>query len=190
MNDSGDDADAGDREADASTGGPADASGPIDAADVAAADGVTGIFARESPYLDRYVQIGVASGRVLSVSFPEVPDEEAAEDHDLLDRIFDYLDGVEEDDFSDVEVALTVPTDQRRVLERVRRIPYGDQIDVETLARMTSGVDHTDEDDLNVVRTALDRNPAPLVIPDHRVRDGPSAAPPPVEQKLRSLEGL
>jgi len=153
-------------------------------------DEVAGIFARESSYLDRYVQVGVASGRVLSVSFPEQPDEEAASDHDLLDRIFDYLDGVTDDEFEDVEVALTVPTVQRRVLERVRGIPYGDQIDVETLARMTSEIDHTDEDDLNVVRTALDENPAPLLIPDHRVRDGPSAAPPAVEQKLRSLEEL
>ncbi|USZ69104.1 MGMT family protein [Halorussus salilacus] len=150
---------------------------------------VAGIFARESPYLGRHVQIGVASGRVVSVSFPDSPDDEAADDHDLLDRIFDYLGGVE-DDFSDVAVALTVPTVHRRVLERVREIPYGEQINVETLARMTSGVDHTDEDDLNDVRTALDENPAPLLIPDHRVRDGPSAAPPSVEQKLRSLEEL
>ena len=153
-------------------------------------DGVTGIFARESTYLDRHVQLGIASGRVLSVSFPETPDEEARPDHDLLDRAFDYLDGVSEENFGDVAVALTVPTDQRRVLERVREIPYGDEIDVETLARMTSGLDHTDDEDLNVVRTALAENPAPLVIPDHRVRDGPSAAPPAVEQKLRSLEGL
>ncbi|UPV99151.1 MGMT family protein [Halorussus gelatinilyticus] len=156
----------------------------------AGGDGITGIFARESSYLERYVQLGVASGRVLSVSFPDVPDEEAGEDHDLLDRIFDYLDGIDDEDFSDVEIALTVPTDQRRVLERVRGIPYGDQINVETLARMTSDIDHTDEEDLNLVRTALDENPAPLLIPDHRVRDGPSAAPAAVEQKLRSLEGL
>ncbi|WP_158057815.1 MGMT family protein [Halorussus halophilus] len=152
-------------------------------------DDVAGIFARESPYLERYVQLGIASGRVLSVSFPDAPDEDAEVDHELLDRIFDYLSGVE-DDFSDVEIALTVPTDQRRALDRVREIPYGDQINVETLARMTSGIDHTDEDDLNTVRTALDQNPAPLLIPDHRVRDGPSAAPPAIEQKLRSLEGL
>ncbi|WP_132059649.1 MGMT family protein [Halorussus amylolyticus] len=152
-------------------------------------DEVAGIYARESPYLGRYVQLGIASGRVLSVSFPENADEDAVPDHDLLDRIFDYLGGVE-DDFTDVTVALTVPTGQRDVLERVREIPYGEQINVETLARMTSGIDHTDEDDLNVVRTALDENPAPLLIPDHRVRDGPSAAPPSVEQKLRSVEEL
>jgi methylated-DNA-[protein]-cysteine S-methyltransferase len=40
------------------------------------------------------------------------------------------------------------------------------------------------------VREALAANPVPLLIPDHRVRDGPSGAPPPVEQKLRAVEGL
>lgn len=149
-----------------------------------------GIYARESPYLDRHVQLGIASGRVLSVSFPEVPDDDAEADHPVLDRVFEYLDGLEEVDFDDVEVALTVPTDQRAVLEQVRQIPYGDQVGVETLARMTPDLDHEDDHDVIVVRTALDENPAPLLIPDHRVRDGPSAAPPAVEQKLRSLEEL
>lgn len=149
-----------------------------------------GIYARESPYLERYVQIGAASGRVLSVSFPEIPDDDAEDDHPVLERIFEYLDGLEEITFEDVQVAMTMPTDQRAVLESVQGIPYGDQVTVETLARMTSGLDHEDDDDIILVRTALDENPAPLLIPDHRVRDGPSAAPPDVEQKLRSLEGL
>ncbi|MDF9745668.1 MGMT family protein [Natrinema salsiterrestre] len=149
-----------------------------------------GIYARESQYLDRYVQLGAASGRVLSVSFPEIPDDNAEDEHAVLDRIFEYLDGLEEITFDDVTVAMTMPTDQRAVLEGVQDVPYGDQVTVETLARMTSGLDHTDEDDIILVRTALDENPAPLLIPDHRVRDGPSAAPPDVEQKLRSLEGL
>ena len=149
-----------------------------------------GIYARESPYLDRYVQVGAASGRVLRVTFPENPDADAEEAHPVLDRIFEYLEGLEEVTFEDVQVALTVPTDQRAVLEQVRQIPYGDQVSVETLARMTPDLDHEDEDDLILVRTALDENPAPILIPDHRVRDGPSAAPPAVEQKLRSLEEL
>jgi methylated-DNA-[protein]-cysteine S-methyltransferase len=149
-----------------------------------------GIYARESPYLDRYVQLGAASGRILSVSFPEIPDDDAEDDHPVLDRIFEYLDGLEPVDFDDVQVAMTMPTDQRAVLESVREIPYGDQVSVETLARMTSGLDHEDDDDIILVRTALDENPAPLLVPDHRVRDGPSAAPPDVEQKLRSLEEL
>jgi methylated-DNA-[protein]-cysteine S-methyltransferase len=148
-----------------------------------------GIYARESQYLDRYVQLGAASGRVLSVSFPEVPDD-AVEEHPVLDRIFEYLDGLEPITFDEVQVAMTMPTDQRAVLESVREVPYGDQVSVETLARMTAGLDHEAEDDLVLVRTALDGNPAPLLVPDHRVRDGPSAAPPDVEQRLRSLEGL
>jgi methylated-DNA-[protein]-cysteine S-methyltransferase len=186
MEDTRDDPDAEADERDDSGGG----SDSVASRSVASADEIAGIFTRESPYLGRNVQLGIASGRVLSVSFPETPDEEAQPDHDLLDRIEKYLEGVAEDEFGDVTVALTVPTDHRTVLERVRQIPYGDQIDVETLTRMTSGLDHTDEDDLNAVRTALDQNPAPLLIPDHRVRDGPSAAPATVEQKLRSLEGL
>lgn len=150
---------------------------------------VAGIYARESPYLERYVQIGVASGRVVSVSFPDVPDEDAEPDHEILDDIFAYLEG-KKVDFSKTAVALTVPTDQRTVLETVRKVPYGDQVTVEALTRMTGDLDPADEDDLQLVRTALDANPAPILIPDHRVRDGPSAAPPAIEQKLRSVEGL
>jgi methylated-DNA-[protein]-cysteine S-methyltransferase len=148
-----------------------------------------GIFARESSHLDRYVQFGAAQGRVLSVTFPNAPDDEALSDHELLDRSDRYLDGVE-DDFADVTVALTVPTDQRDVLEQVREVPHGEQVSVEQLARMTAGLDAEDDGDLQTVRTALANNPAPLVVGDHRVRDGPSAAPPEVTTRLRSLERL
>lgn len=149
----------------------------------------TGIYARESPYLERYVQFGVAGGRVLSVSFPETPDPGAETENPLLDRIEAYLEGSKED-FEDVEVAMTMPTDRRDVLEALRGVPYGESITVETLVRMTSGLDHETEDDRRLVRTALLENPAPLFVPDHRVSDGPSAAPPAVEQRLRAIEGL
>jgi methylated-DNA-[protein]-cysteine S-methyltransferase len=148
-----------------------------------------GIYARESSYLDRYVQVGEAQGRVLSLSFPNAPDDEAATDHELLDRIEEYLTGAE-DDFADVTVALTVPTDRRAVLETVREVPYGEQVSVTQLVRMTPEGDPDDEEDVRTARSALADNPAPLLIPDHRVRDGPSAAPAEVEQRLRSLEGL
>jgi methylated-DNA-[protein]-cysteine S-methyltransferase len=148
-----------------------------------------GIYARESTYLDRYVQLGHASGKLLSVSFPAEPDGNASGDHPLLDRIGAYLEGGT-DDFTDVEVALTLPTDQRAVLETLRGVPYGENATVARLARTTSGLNDDDEADVQLVREALAANPAPLVIGDHRVRDGPSAAPPEVEQRLRSLEGL
>jgi len=152
-------------------------------------DETAGIYARESTYLDRYVQLGIAQQRVISVSFPTTVEEGASEDHDLLDRIESYLKGAT-DEFDDVEVALTVPTDQRAVLEQLREVPYGDQITVEQLVRMTPGLDVDEDSDHTLVREALAENPAPLLIPDHRVRDGPSAAPAPVEQKLRAVEGL
>lgn len=152
-------------------------------------DEEAGIYAREFPYLERVVQLGVAQGRVLSVSFPARPDDDSVPDHELLDRIAAYLEG-DEDDFDDVIVALTVPTDQRRVLEAVREVPYGEDASVEQIATMTAGLDGDEAERHDQVREALAANPAPIFIPDHRVRDGPSAAPPDVEQKLRAVEGL
>lgn len=148
-----------------------------------------GVFAREFAYLDCHVQIGVAGGRLISVSFPPSPDEEADDAHELLDRIERYLEGAR-DDFDDVVVGLTVPTDQRSVLEALRGVAYGEQVSVGQVAAMTPDLDPDSEADVELVRTALAENPIPLVIPDHRIRDGPSGAPPDVEQKLRSLEGL
>jgi len=147
-----------------------------------------GIYARESAYLDRFVQVGYAGGRVLSVSFPAAPEDHETE-HPILDRIEAYLEG-ERETFRDVDVALSaaLPTERRDVLLAVREVPYGEQVSCGELARMTPGLDP--DDDLQLVRTALAENPAPLLVPDHRVRDGPSAAPPEVEQRLRSLEGL
>lgn len=152
-------------------------------------DADAGIYARESPYLERYVQIGAAGGRVLSVSFPETPEAEAADEHPVLDRIERYLENTV-DDFADVDVAMTMATDRRAVLESLRAVPYGENVTVAALARMMADLDPESEPDLSLVRAALDSNPTPLVVPDHRVSDGPSAAPPSVEQRLRSLEGL
>ena len=144
-----------------------------------------GIYARESPTLGRAVQIGVASGRAISVSFPDEVPPDAHSDHPLLDRVFDYLGGTE-DHFDDVEVAITVPTDRRRVLDAVRNVPYGEQVSVDRLVRL-AGLDADDEDDLNTVQTALSENPLPLFVPDHRV-DAAGATPAEVAERLRALE--
>jgi methylated-DNA-[protein]-cysteine S-methyltransferase len=151
--------------------------------------GDAGIYARESAYLDRYVQFGEAGDRIISVSFPTQPDSDSTENHSLLDRIEAYLGGAE-DDFDDVTVGLTVPTEQRNVLEAVGQIPYGEEGSVEQVVMMTQGLGSDEQEDQQQVREALAANPVPLLIPDHRVRDGPSGAPPEVEQKLRSVEGL
>lgn len=152
-------------------------------------DDTAGIYARDMPFLDHVLQIGIAQERVLSVDFPATAPADATPEHALLDRVEAYLEGTA-DDFADVTVALTLPTDQRAVLEAVREIPYGEQVSVAQLARMVPELDPDDEADLNLVREALDANPAPIFIPDHRVRDGPSGAPADVEQKLRAIEDL
>ncbi|MES3517773.1 MAG: MGMT family protein [Natronomonas sp.] len=151
-------------------------------------EGEAGIYARESAYLECYVQIGIAGGRLLSVSFPDGPPADAQTEQPLLDRIEAYLEGTT-DAFDDVEVAMTMPTDHQKVLEAVRDVPYGESASVEDVTRM-AGLDPEDSEDQTLVRTALAENPTPLVIGDHRIRDGPSAAPPGIEQRLRSLEGL
>lgn len=147
-----------------------------------------GIYARESSMIDRYVQIGVVGSKVISVSFPETEAPEAEPEHPLLDRLFDYLDG-EPDDFADVDVGLTVPTDQRAVLEQVRSIPYGESATVEAVSRMTAVLSDADEG-RSVVRNALTENPTPIVVPEHRVTDADGSAPEAVTHRLRVLEGI
>jgi len=151
--------------------------------------GDAGIYARESTYLDRFVQFGEAGDRIISMSFPTQPDSDSSESHPLLDRIETYLGGAE-DNFDDVIVGLTVPTTQRKVLDAVDQIPYGEEGSVEQVVMMAEGLGSDEQADQQQVREALAANPVPLLIPDHRVRDGPSGAPPEVEQKLRSVEGL
>lgn len=151
-------------------------------------DETAGIYAREFQFLDRYVQLGIAQGRVLSVDFPRTV-EGAASEHDLLDRIGAYLSG-EPDDFADVPVAMTMPTDEREVLEAVREVPYGESATVEQLARMVPARDPDDRADLTAVRDALLENPAPILLSTHRVRGAPDATPEDVREKLRSVEGI
>ncbi|SHG55759.1 MGMT family protein [Halobaculum gomorrense] len=151
--------------------------------------GDTGVFGRRFDAIDRAVELGTASGRLISVSFPEALPSDADGEHALLDRLHEYLGGAE-DDFADVAVAITVPTDQRSVLESVRNVPYGESVDLARVAKMTAGLDHEDESDLQTARQALRANPVPIVVPDHRVRRAEGATPEPVAGRLREIESL
>ncbi|GAB6878884.1 MGMT family protein [Halorubrum gandharaense] len=150
--------------------------------------GTSGVFARAYDSLPGAVEVGFAGGRVIAVSFPEGVPDDARDDHELLDRIGDYLAGAEED-FTDDPVGLTVPTDRRSVLEAVRQVPYGEEASVSQVTRM-AGLDDNDADDLDLVTTALRENPVPLLVPDHRVQGGPYATPGPVRATFRQVEGL
>jgi len=145
-----------------------------------------GVFAREFERLGRVVEIGVASGSVMGVSFPPSADADAGRDHPLFDRIDAYLDG-KSDHFDDVEIALTVPTDHRGVLEATRNVPYGETVSLDRVVRM-AGLDPDDDGDRETARTALAENPIPLFVPDHRVRDAPGGTPGDVAERLRAVE--
>ncbi|MFB6221476.1 MAG: MGMT family protein [Halolamina sp.] len=145
-----------------------------------------GIYARESGTLGRVVQLAIASSQVIDVSFPETAPDDAEADHPLLDRVFAYLDGAE-DEFADVETAITVPTDQRTVLEAVDQIPYGETGTTRQVAHMAN-LNPDDEDDAETVRTALRANPVPIFVPDHRVENAPGATPADVAATLRNIE--
>lgn len=145
-----------------------------------------GVFAQEFESLGRAVEIGVASGSVISVSFPDAVETDADPDHPLLDRVEAYLGG-ESDHFDDVEIALTVPTDHRQVLEATRNAPYGETVSLDRILRM-AGLDPDDDAARETARTALAQNPIPVFIPDHRVRDAPGGAPEAVAERLRAIE--
>jgi len=149
-------------------------------------DDDAGVFARESPLLGRAVQVGVAAGRAISVSFPESVPPDAATEHPVLDRIFAYLDGARTG-VTDVEVALTVSAERRRVLEAVRSVPHGDTVDLAAVARMAD-LDPEDGDDRETAVAALAENPIPIFVPDHRIEGARGATPADVAERLRDLE--
>jgi methylated-DNA-[protein]-cysteine S-methyltransferase len=93
----------------------------------------------------------------------------------------------EADHFGDAPVALTVPTEHRRVLDAVGNAPYGETVELRRVVRM-AGLDPDDEGDVSTARTALRENPVPLFVPDHRVGDAPGATPDEVARRLRALE--
>ena len=145
-----------------------------------------GIYAQRFDELDTVIQLGIASGQVIDVSFPDAVPADAETDHEVFELIDDYLDS-NRLALTDVEIALTVPTNHRQVLSALQNVSAGNTVTVSRLARL-AGMDEDSEEDQATVRDALQANPMPLLIPDHRVRDAQGATPPDVAATLRELE--
>ena len=147
-------------------------------------------YTKYYPYLESNLEVVIAEGRVMAVTFPDEPHPASDDEHELLERIDGYLSGTVEDEFADVEIHIDATPDEHQVFEALRSIPYGENSSVGDIARAVPEYDAGTDDDIEAIREILDRNPIPVIVPDHRVRDGPSAAPPRVEQRLRSLEKI
>lgn len=152
-------------------------------------DGMTGIYTRTLPELGYAVQIGFAGEKVISVSFSATTEQTAEATHPLLDRFAAYASGQREE-FDDVDVGLTVPQTQRSVLETLRSVPYGQSIGFDRLLSMAPGVETDDEAAVGAARTAIHENPTPVVIPTHRISNGPTQLPAELNRSLRELEGI
>lgn len=151
-------------------------------------DPTAGVFASRSSYLDRWVQLGVAGGKVINVAVPTAHDGEADE-HPVLDRLLAYLDDGSREGLEDVEIGLTVPTIHRHVFETVREIPHGTAWTAGEVVDRTAVL--TPEDDgETVVREALGGNPVPVLVPGHRVDGMHGAVPRDVRDALRRREGI
>ncbi len=150
----------------------------------------TGIVAAHSSPIDAWVQLGVASGRVISVSFPSSEPPAAGEDHVVLDRLLAYLRGDAQEDFGDVEIALTTSTEERKVLEAVREIGYGSELTPDGVAAVAAVESQGSDERKAAVAAALRNNPMPILIPDHRVTEVTGATPPNIRAHCRSLERL
>lgn len=148
-----------------------------------------GLFARYSSTLERWVQFGIVSGRVIKLDFLVDRPSEAGDTHPLLDRLERYLDKGELLSFEDVEIALTGPTSHRPVYDTLRQVPYGSEIDVQTLIERSSRIQTLDEPK-RIVHEAIGSNPVPILVPDHRVREVTARIDPEMRAALRNLEDL
>ncbi|WP_138005409.1 MGMT family protein [Halalkalirubrum salinum] len=145
-----------------------------------------GVYARELESIGRVVQLGIVGGQVISVSFPDAVPEDASVAHDYLDAVDAYLAG-EREGLTEISIALTMPTDKRRVLETLREIPSGRTVTIDRLASF-AGLDPAEDGVRETVQDALRENPVPLFVPDHRVRDGQGATPSSIAAALRRHE--
>ena len=147
----------------------------------------TGVYAVYAEPLDQWIQIGVASGHVIQLSFhPEEPPDVNG-DHAFLTHLLESITAGSPVDVTTLPIALTVSTTDRQVYETLRDVPAGSSISVEFLAtQLTFDTD----DSIDLIEEALQRNPIPLLIPDHRVTEPIGSTPQSVRARLRSIEGI
>lgn len=151
-------------------------------------EGDSGVFIGYSESLERWIQLGIASGNVIQLTV--LTDSPGPSDsHPILDRVLAYLDKEDGHTVSEIPIALTVPTQQREIYQTVREIPYGHEWAVSDVVARTAVLE-PGEGSIGSVRECLTANPIPILIPDHRVSDSSGSLEPAVRERVRSIEGL
>lgn len=121
------------------------------------------LCARFSEALGLYVTLTLRGDAITSVGLRREAPEGAAPEHPYLARILAHLSSGK-DDLADLPVDLEVSPFERRVLDAMRAIPPGEVVTYGELARRL-GV----PGGARAVGNACAHNPAPLVVPCHRV---------------------
>lgn len=145
----------------------------------------TGIFAARSTWLDAWIQLGVASGRVISLTVRDSEPDDHQGQHPALDRVVAYLDDAERDSLADITIGLTGPTSHRAIYETVRTIPYGTAWELEQIVSRTPA-----EIDTSEGRHAITDTPIPIIIPVHRVLVDPGPTAQCITDALRERESI
>jgi len=126
-------------------------------------DGAPRQYAGFSEDLGLYVSISVRGDRVTAVRLTEERPEGAKDEHPYLARILEHL-ATGRGDLRDIPLDLEVSPFDRRVLEVMRTIPPGEVVTYGELARASGRPGAA-----RAVGGACARNPAPVLVPCHRV---------------------
>lgn len=109
-------------------------------------------------------QLGLSSIFSLDATIADFRTESATWIGELAQRLQAYADG-SRDDFRNVRLDLSGLSDfQRKVVERCRRIPFGQTMTYGQLAEQAGSPDAA-----RAVGNVMAANPTPLVVPCHRV---------------------
>ena len=130
---------------------------------VAGAGEALSLYSRFSGELGLYIQLEILGSRVQRVKLAREPSPEAEPSHPYLEQILAHL-RTGRGDLRDIPLDLQVGPFEREVLEFLRDFPRGKTITYGEIARHLGRPRAA-----RAVGRACARNPAPLVIPCHRV---------------------
>lgn len=121
-------------------------------------------FARYSPDLDLFVTLIIKRDEVISVALStDEPTRPYGTNHPYIDRLIAHL-STGRDDLRDIPVHFDMSIFDREVLEALREIPPGR---VMTYGEVAHKIGRPNA--ARAVGSACARNPAPIIIPCHRV---------------------